>query len=58
MVPLSLKATVPPSGVGETVAVKVTDCPKAEGLSEEVTPVVVAARFTCWFGESVPVEEA
>ena len=29
-----------------TVAVKVTFCPKAEGLSDDVTPVVVSALLT------------
>jgi hypothetical protein len=49
----SLNCTVPvgvpaPVEVGLMVAVKVTDCPKMDGLSEEVTAVVVEALFTVW----------
>jgi hypothetical protein len=41
---------------GETVAVKVTDCPGALGLAEEVTLVVVLALFTtCGFPVKEPV---
>lgn len=32
---------VPPPAAGDTVAVKVTDCPQTEGLAEDVTEVVV-----------------
>ena len=44
-VPPSLKTTVPvgvpvPGAVAVTVAVKVTDWPKTEGLADEVTAVV------------------
>ena len=47
----SLKVTVPvgvpvPGAVGVTVAVKVTDWPKTEGLTEEITTVVVPALLT------------
>ena len=40
------KATVPPSGVGVTVAVKVTLCPTFEGFGEDpsAVPVVVSAK--------------
>jgi hypothetical protein len=44
----SLKVTVP-VGVPpplETVAVKVTDCPKVDGFCEELTAVVVSALLT------------
>ena len=33
-------------GTGETVAVKVTDCPNTEGFAEEVTVVFVSALAT------------
>jgi len=41
-----------------TVAVKVTDWPKTDGLPEEVTAVVVAAWFTVWViaDEVLPVK--
>ena len=47
LLPLSLNCTVPvgvpvPAGPA-TVAVNVTDCPKSDGLADEVTVVVVAA---------------
>jgi len=35
-----------PGAVAVTVAVKVTDCPKTEGLTEELTAVVVLALLT------------
>ena len=44
-----LNVTLPvgvPETVGVTVAVKVTDCPKLEGLSEDTTAVVVPSLFT------------
>jgi hypothetical protein len=49
----SLKVTVPvgvpdPGDTGLTVAVSVTDWPKTEGFTEEVTVVVVFAWFTVW----------
>jgi hypothetical protein len=49
----SMKVTVPvgvpaPGDTTLTVAVNVTDCPNTEGLSEEVTDVVVSALFTVW----------
>ena len=43
-----LKVTVPvgvPNAPAEAVAVKVTACPRVEGLSEEVTLVFVAVAF-------------
>jgi hypothetical protein len=47
----SLKVTVPvgmpvPGAVAITVAVKVTACPKIEGLTDELTAVVVLALLT------------
>ena len=48
--PSILNCTEPPlSNVpapGDTVAVKVTDCPKADGLTDEFTVVVVFAWLT------------
>ena len=49
----SLKVTVPvgmppPGLLAVTVAVKVTDCPDADGLAEELINVVVPAFFTVW----------
>ena len=48
-----LKVTVPlgvpaPGETGLTVAVKVTDWPKTEGLAEEVKAVAVEAMLTTW----------
>ena len=45
-IPPPEKATVPPSGVGVTVAVKVTLCPTFDGFGEDVSavPVVVSAK--------------
>jgi hypothetical protein len=46
-----LKVTDPvgvPLNSGVTVAVKVTDCPKVEGFSDETTDVVVLALLTVW----------
>ena len=37
-----------PNPVALTVAVKVTDCPKLDGLAEETTVVFVAAWLTVW----------
>jgi len=34
-----------PGAVAATVAVKVTDCPKSEGFTEDVNAVVVFARM-------------
>ena len=55
----SLKVTVPvgvpvPGAVAITVAVKVTACPKTEGLTDELTAVVVLALLTV----CVKVDEA
>src|ERR1019366_3141171 len=46
----------PPGATGETVAVKVTDWPKTEGFTDEVTAVVVLALLTtCGFPVITPV---
>jgi len=37
-----------PGALATTVAVKVTDWPLFDGLSDEVTVVVVASLFTVW----------
>jgi hypothetical protein len=45
----SMKVTFPvtaPPNSGITIAVKVTDCPNFDGLSEEDSVVVVLALFT------------
>ena len=57
--PPSKNVTVPvgvpgPVGRAEIVAVKVTDCPKPDGFSDEVTVVAVFALLTVW--EVVPPE--
>ncbi len=49
----SRKFTVPagvpaPGLTGATVAVKVVDCPKTVGLTDDVRLVVVLALFTTW----------
>ena len=49
----SKNSTVPaafptPGVVVATVAVKVTDCPKSEGFTEDANAVVVLALFTTW----------
>lgn len=49
--PPSRKLTVPlgvpaPGDAAETVAVNVTDWPKTEGLTDDVTAVVVLSLFT------------
>src|SRR5438445_9243437 len=36
----------PPGGLGATVAVKVTSCPGADGLAEELSAVLVPAGCT------------
>src|SRR6266498_138064 len=51
LLPSILNCTVPvgvpePGATGVTVAVKVIDWPKQDGLAEEVTAVVVFALFT------------
>ena len=45
-VPVGLAAAVVPGGVTVTVAVKVTDWPETDGLTEELSAVLVAAAFT------------
>jgi hypothetical protein len=57
--PPSRKVTVPvgvpaPGATGETVAVNITDWPETEGLTDEVTAVVVFALLTTWPPVSVP----
>jgi hypothetical protein len=44
----SLKVTVPVAAEGETVAVKVTETPAADGFDDEVRVTVVVALFTVW----------
>jgi hypothetical protein len=44
----SLNVTVPVAAGALTVAVKVTESPKADGLRSDATTVVVAAGFTVW----------
>ena len=49
----SVNVTVPvgvpePGATAVTLAVKVTDCPKTEGLALDVSVVVVPALFTTW----------
>jgi len=39
---------IPCPEVLATVAVNVTDCPKTDGFTEEVTLVVVVAGLTVW----------
>jgi len=42
----SKKVTVPVAPDGETIAVKVADCPKVDGLRFELRPVVVLSGGT------------
>ncbi len=51
LLPPSLNCTVPVAVPGVTVAVKVTDWPKTEGLLFEVTVVEVLAWFTVCVGK-------
>ena len=53
-----LKSTVPlgmPPPVALTCAVKVTACPKTDGLGAELTAVVVAVSTDCGTAESSPL---
>jgi hypothetical protein len=43
-----LNVTVPVAVGALTVAVKITEAPKVDGLELDVTTVVVAAGFTVW----------
>ena len=55
--PLSKNVTVPvgvPPNCPATVAVKVTDWLRKDGLTDEDSEVVVFARFTCWPPNRVP----
>jgi nitric oxide synthase oxygenase domain/subunit len=44
----SLNVTVPVAVGALTVAMKITEAPKVDGLRLDVTAVVVAAGFTVW----------
>src|SRR5207247_10622347 len=44
-----------PGAVAPTVAVNVIDWPNTEGLTEDVTEVLVPALFTTWAEAMVPV---
>ena len=44
----SRNVTGPVAVVGDTVAVKVTDCPEFDGLTLDVRPVLLLALFTVW----------
>jgi hypothetical protein len=58
---LSENATVPPSGAGDTVAVKVTAVPAVDGFADDDNPVEVPVgvvdAFTTW-AKAVEVEPA
>jgi hypothetical protein len=47
--PVGVAVLTPAPAVLATVAVKVTDCPKIDGFTEEVTVVEVGAGLTVWF---------
>jgi hypothetical protein len=47
-----VKVTVP-VGPDDRVAVKITDCPGLDGLSEEAKPTVGVALFTVWVVDPV-----
>ena len=55
-VPVALPPAVLPGALTLTVALKVTACPTDNGFGNEVTAVLVAARYTvgsrchCWSG--------
>jgi hypothetical protein len=54
---LSLNATVPPSGVGDTVALKVTDWPVVDGFTDEVNEVEVGvAAAVMLYGVAAEVD--
>ena len=60
MVVPSLKVTEPegvpaPGDTAVTVAVKVTDCPNADGFTEEVTTLKLSALLTVWPPDSEPL---
>ena len=52
VVPVGVPA---PGGVVVVLPVKTTFAPNSEGLFEDDTAVLVAAGFTIWFGDCVPV---
>jgi hypothetical protein len=47
--PVGVAVLIPAPAVLATAAVKVTDCPKIDGFTEEVTVVEVGAGLTVWF---------
>jgi len=47
--PVGVAVLIPAPAVFVTVAVNVTDCPKTDGFTEEVTVVEVGAGLTVWF---------
>jgi len=49
MEPVGVAVLIPAPAVLATVAVKVTDCPKIDGFTVEVTVVEVGAGLTVWF---------
>jgi hypothetical protein len=62
LLPSTMNCTVPlgapaPGAVTLTVAVKLMLWPDTEGLTEELTTVLVAARLTVWVREPVLVEK-
>jgi hypothetical protein len=59
MANVTLPVGVPDPGLSAvTVAVKVTDWPYTEGLTEDPSWVVVESWSTVWSGASVPVDAA
>jgi hypothetical protein len=46
VLPPSVKASLPPSGVGVTLAAYATRRPASDGLAEDARSVLVEARFT------------
>src|SRR2546427_10971478 len=54
-VPVGLATAVLPGELTLTVAVKVTDWPETEGLTEEATAVVVPALMTAWVSDPLLV---
>jgi len=49
MEPVGVAVLIPAPAVLATVAVKVIDCPKIDGFTDEATVVEVGAGFTGWF---------
>jgi hypothetical protein len=48
MKPVGVAVLIPAPAVLATIAVKVTDCPRIDGFTEEVTVVEVGAGLTVW----------